>query len=90
MSGLLEAADRAAVSDGKVLITGETGSPGLICRVVPAIVASASTGQLCGLTESLLESELGHVKGSFTGAYRDKLGKLQTAHGGTIFLDEAK
>jgi transcriptional regulator with PAS, ATPase and Fis domain len=94
MRALVAAADRAAASEGKVLVTGESGvGKDLIARRIHA--RSRRAGQTfvpvncAGLTESLLESELfGHVKGSFTGAYRDKVGKLQAAHGGTVFLDE--
>ena len=94
MAALIEAADRAALSDGKVLITGESGvGKDLIARRIHSRSRRTVTPfvpvNCAGLTESLLESELfGHVKGSFTGAYRDKLGKLQAAHRGTIFLDE--
>jgi transcriptional regulator with GAF, ATPase, and Fis domain len=94
MTALIDATDRAAQSDSKVLITGESGvGKDLIARRVHAQSRRAAHAfvpvNCAGLTESLLESELfGHVKGSFTGAYRDKLGKLQTANRGTIFLDE--
>ena len=94
MLELLAVADRAAASDGKVLITGETGvGKDLFARRIHARSRRRSHPYVAvncaGLTESLLESELfGHVKGSFTGAYRDKPGKLQIAHRGTIFLDE--
>jgi transcriptional regulator with PAS, ATPase and Fis domain len=91
---LLAIADRAASCDGKVLITGESGvGKDLIARRIHARSSRSRQSLVAvncaGLTESLLESELfGHVKGSFTGAYRDKPGKLQAAHRGTIFLDE--
>ena len=94
MTALIEAADRAALSEGKVLITGESGvGKDLIARRIHSRSRRASRPfvpvNCAGLTESILESELfGHVKGSFTGAYRDKLGKLQAAHRGTVFLDE--
>jgi DNA-binding NtrC family response regulator len=94
MRELLTLAERAAASDAKVLVTGESGAGK---DIVARHVHEHSTRRLAefvpvncaGVTETLLESELfGHVKGSFTGAYRDKIGKLRLAHGGTLFLDE--
>jgi anaerobic nitric oxide reductase transcription regulator len=86
--------DRVARSDAKVLVTGESGSGKEI--VAQSIhYQSPRSGMVlapvncAGLPETLLESELfGHVRGSFTGAYRDKPGKLEMAHNGTVFLDE--
>src|SRR5579863_9335612 len=86
--------DRVARSDAKILITGESGvGKEVVARSIHARGPRAATTfapvNCAGLPETLLESELfGHVKGSFTGAYRDKPGKLETAHMGTVFLDE--
>jgi len=84
----------AARSDAKILITGESGvGKEVIARLVHARSRRADTPlhtiNCAGIPDSLLESAVfGHVKGSFTGAYRDRLGLLEMAHQGTIFLDE--
>jgi transcriptional regulator with PAS, ATPase and Fis domain len=91
---LREELEYAARSDAKILITGESGVgkevlARLIHRQSNRARAQLVTINCAGLPDSLLESELfGHVRGSFTGAYRDKPGLLETANGGTIFMDE--
>jgi len=94
MTDLLSIAERAAKSPAKVLITGESGvGKDVVARFIHSQSARKAAPfvavNCAGVPETLLESELfGHVKGSFTGAYRDKRRKIQLAEHGTLFLDE--
>jgi len=94
LRSLLQTATTVARRSAKVLITGESGvGKDVIARFIHFQSTRATQRFIainCGsISEPLLESELfGHVRGSFTGAHRDKIGKLQQAHRGTIFLDE--
>jgi transcriptional regulator with GAF, ATPase, and Fis domain len=90
----MEIAERAAPSDLPVLIDGESGTgKELMAKVVHTNGRRADKPFIsvnCGaIPENLIESELfGHKKGAFTGASSDRAGKFESAHGGTIFLDE--
>jgi DNA-binding NtrC family response regulator len=94
MLRIRELARRAGLTGAKTLITGESGvGKDVVAREIHAASDRARREfvavNCAGIAEELLESELfGHVKGSFTGAYRDCPGKLQMADGGTLFLDE--
>jgi DNA-binding NtrC family response regulator len=94
MREVLDVARRAAPSGATVLLLGESGTgKEVIARAIhrwsrraeqPFVVVNC-----VALSEELLESELfGHEKGAFTGAHQQKRGKLEVAHGGTVFLDE--
>jgi transcriptional regulator with PAS, ATPase and Fis domain len=84
----------AARSDAKVLLTGESGvGKEVVARLIHQQSRRRNVKLIAlncaAVPDSLLESELfGHVRGSFTGAYRDKPGLLELANSGTIFLDE--
>ena len=94
MEKIFSLIDTLSETQTTVLITGENGTgKGLVAEALhyyrkdikrPFVVVGCAS-----LSDSLLESELfGHVKGAFTGAFSDRIGRFQKADGGTIFLDE--
>ena len=94
MQPVLETIERVAPTDANVLITGESGcGKGLVARLIhdasPRRERSLVTVNIGSLAETVFESEMfGHVKGAFTDAKNDRVGRFELADGGTLFLDE--
>jgi NtrC-family two-component system response regulator AlgB len=94
MKNVIDVVERAANTRATILILGENGTgKSLLARHVHARSTVAEgpfvTVSCPSLSLELLESELfGHAQGAFTGAVKDKWGKVEAAHGGTLFLDE--
>ena len=94
MKPVIELIERTAPSDANVLITGENGTgKGLVAQAIHALSPRASrpmvTVNAGGVSETVFESELfGHVRGAFTDARSDRVGRFELADGGTLFLDE--
>ena len=94
MRQVLELIARVGPSEANILVTGENGSgKGTVAQALHAVSARAGKGLVTvnagGLSEGVFESELfGHVKGAFTDAKTDRVGRFELADGGTLFLDE--
>ncbi|HZL91710.1 MAG TPA: sigma-54 dependent transcriptional regulator [Pirellulaceae bacterium] len=94
MEAVYQLTRKVAQTNASVLLLGETGTGKELIATAIHRLSARSGGPFvrvnCGaLSESLLESELfGHVRGSFTGAVNNRAGRFETAHTGTIFLDE--
>ena len=94
MQPVLELIGRVGPSDANILITGEHGTgKEVVAQTLHALSARASrpmvTVNAGGLSEGIFESELfGHVKGAFTDARTDRVGRFELAEGSTLFLDE--
>ena len=91
---VIERIEKVAPTPARLLITGENGTgKELVARAVHRLSPRASRAfvevNCAAIPSELIESELfGHVKGSFTGAFADRVGKFELADGGTLFLDE--
>src|SRR5437868_2980077 len=94
MQPVLVIIKRAGPADANILITGKNGTgKGLVPQLLHAVSPRASkpmvTVNLGGIAEGVFESELfGHIKGAFTDAKNDRVGRFELAEGGTLFLDE--
>ena len=94
MNDVIERLKRIAPTDASVLIKGETGTgKELVAQAIhqnsPRKNKPFVALNCAALSENILESELfGHVRGAFTDASTDRIGKFEYAHGGTLFLDE--